>query len=114
MSHHLDGMTHHVVEDAATLKAALPEPRHVRPAVLLRRAREIWTSSESSAARPDQLAAAGDVGREKLILEISRIQTDALGQIGHLLRLGQIAGERLLARDTTESAGAVFDGGDDL
>ncbi len=64
-------VAHHVVEHAAALQLAAPEPRHVRPAVLLGRAREIRTSRRRRAARPEQLAPRFDLRREDLVLEIA-------------------------------------------
>ena len=65
-------VAHHVVEHTAALQIALPEPRRVRPAVLLGRAREIRTTRRRGAARPEERASRLDVRREELILEIAR------------------------------------------
>ena len=64
-------VAHHVVQHAAALQLAAPEPGHVRPAVLLRRAGEIRTAGRRRAARPEQLATRFDLRREHLILEIA-------------------------------------------
>src|SRR4051812_4839699 len=99
-------MTHHVVEHTTTLQSALPEPWHVRSAVLLGSASEIGASGEGCAARPDQLASTRDVGREKLVLEISRVESYARHQLSDLLRFRHISRERLFACESTESSGA--------
>ena len=68
-------VTHHVVEHAAALQLAAPEPRHVRTAVLLRGAREIRPARRRRAARPEQLAPRFDLRREDLILEIAVLRS---------------------------------------
>ena len=50
--HHERRVAHHVVEHAATLQPAAPEPRRVRPAVLLGGAREVRPAGEPGARAP--------------------------------------------------------------
>src|SRR3954468_5531071 len=107
-------MTHHVVQHAAALQGALPEPRHVWTAVLLRGAGEIRTAGQRGATRPYQLAAAGDVWREELVLQIPGVESDAPGEIENLLRLGDVASEGLLAGEAAQGADPILDGADDL
>ena len=66
----LDAVAHHVVQDAAALQRAVPEPRHVRAAVLFGRARQVRAAGDRCAARPDELAPARHRRREDLVLEI--------------------------------------------
>ena len=74
-------VAHHVVEHAAALQLAAPEPRHVRTAVLLGRAREIRTAGRRRAARPEQRRARLDLRREDLVLEIAVREPDALHEL---------------------------------
>ncbi len=55
---HLHGMAHHVGKHAAALVFALPEPRLVRPGMLLRRARRIGPSALRHGAPPGRTARA--------------------------------------------------------
>src|SRR3954466_15547377 len=114
MPHDERRMAHHVVEHAATLQLALPEPRHVRSAVLLGRAGQIWASRRRGAARPEQHATALHVWREDLVLEIAGREPDALHQLVDLLRFGDVAREWLLAGDAPEIALAALHRLDDL
>src|SRR5947207_11709902 len=108
MAHDLDRMTHHVVETSPALKRPLPEPRHVRPAVLLGGARQIGSSSERSAASPNQFAPARDVWREKLILEITGVQADTASEIRDFFCFGNVAPERFLAGETAQRSRAAL------
>ena len=102
MSNDLDRVTHHVIQHAASLQRRLPEPGHVRSAVLFGRACEIRTTGEGGASRPDQLLAAGYFRREKLILEISGIQAHTRRQLRDTSCFFDISRERLFARDTAQ------------
>src|SRR5215472_10567798 len=90
-------VAHHVVEYASSLKRAAPEPRHVRSAVLLRRAREIRTSRRRGTARPEQRVPSLHLRREDLVLEVAGGELGALGERFDLLRFGHVARERFLA-----------------
>ncbi len=90
-------MAHHVVEHAAALQLALPEPGHVRPAVLLGGAGQIRAPGERGAAGPDQMPPVLHLRREQLVLQISGVEPHALHERVHLLRFGHVAGQRLLA-----------------
>src|SRR2546427_6049696 len=114
VSHHFHRVTHHVVEDAAALKRTLPEPRHVWTAVLLGGAREVRPTRERRAARPNELATARDVRSKELILEVAGAEPDALHQLHHLLRLRDIARERLLAGEPSQCSRTGLDRVDDL
>ena len=113
MLHHERRVAHHVVEHAAALQVALPEPRHVRPAVLLGGAGEVGAPGDLGAARPEQGAARGDVRCEQLVLEIARRDAGLLHHLDDFLGLGDVAPQRLLARDA-EQLGAALHRGDDL
>jgi len=95
-------MAHHVVENATALERALPEPRHVRSAVLFSGAGEIRPAGERSASRPDQLFAACDLRREELILEVPRIEPDTLCQTRDGPRFGDIPREWFLACESEQ------------
>src|SRR5690348_3086051 len=102
MSNNKCRVAHHVVENAAALKIAAPEPRHVRTAVLLSRASEVGPASRRGAARPEQRAASFDLRREDLVLEITLLDPNTLDELGHSLRLGDVSRERFFARDARE------------
>src|SRR5512138_1699696 len=106
-------MAHHVVENAAALQCALPEPRHMWPAVFFSRAREIGATGKRSSPRPDQILAARNVWCEELILEITGIQLYTCGELRHFLRFADIAREWFLACET-EQRRAVAHRADDL
>src|SRR5215210_1566071 len=108
MAHHFHRVENDVVKNATTLQNSLPEPGHVRAAVLLRRASEIRTSRQRRASSPNQLAPAGDVRREKLILQVTRAQANASCQLRDSSRLRDVAGERFFAREAAKSAGSVL------
>src|ERR1700691_6474748 len=55
--HYQDRMTHHVVQYPTALQLAHPEPRLMRPAVLLGGTSEIRAPSGGRAARPQNLMA---------------------------------------------------------
>ena len=114
MPHDERRVAHHVVEHAAALQRALPEPRHVRAAVLLGGAREIGTTRRRRAARPEQLAPRLDLRREQLVLEISVRDPGSLHQLGDALRLGHVSRQRLLARDALERSLPALDRVHDL
>src|SRR5512133_784304 len=101
-------MTHHVIQYASALKLTLPEPRHVRTAVLLCGAREIRPPCERRTACPDELLPTSDVGSEKLVLEIARVESHARCESSNLLRFGNIAGERLLACEALQVRAAFY------
>src|SRR5262245_33063380 len=95
-------MAHHVVEHAAALQLALPEPGRVRTAVLLGGAREVGAPSELRAARPQEIASGFDLRRKQLILEIAVRQADLVHELEDPLCLVDIARERLLTGDSLE------------
>src|SRR3954469_8565990 len=107
-------MTHHVIEHTAALQRALPEPRHMRAAVLLGGACEVRTASQSCAAGPDKLAPASDVRREQLVLEVPGVEAHTLHQINHFLRFGDVSRERLFAGEAAKRSCPAFNGVDDL
>ncbi len=107
-------MAHHVVQDAATLQFPLPEPGHVRSAVLLSCAGQVGPPGEPGASRPEQVAAVLHLGRKQLILEISGPEPRLLCQFGDLECLGHIARQRLLAGKPGEFAPAPRNGVHDL
>src|SRR5688572_12164795 len=107
-------VAHHVVEDAAALQAALPEPRAVRPTVLLGGTGEVGPPGVRRAPGPDERLARLDLWREELVLEVSRGDTEAPNELDHLLRFGNVAGERLLAGDPFELALPGLHRADDL
>src|SRR5688500_13441948 len=102
MSNDERGVAHHVVEHATTLERSPPEPGSVRSAMLLRRTREIWAAGCRRAAGPDELVTRLHLRSEELILQIACGHPDALDELHHLLRLGDIPRQRLLARDPLE------------
>src|SRR5947207_4945238 len=112
MAHDLYRMTHHVVENSPALKRSLPEPRHVRPAVLLGGARQVGSSSERGAASPDQFAPARNVRREKLILEITGVQADTASELRDFFCFGNVAPERFLAGETAQRSRSGLNRGD--
>src|SRR6185437_3098771 len=95
----LDAMTGHVGKDAAALPLRLPEPRHVRPAMLLGGARQIRAAADRDGAAPHDVLAALDCARKHLVLEIAVHQLGVFGEAQHFPRLGKSATERLFARD---------------
>ena len=103
------GVAHHVVEHAAALQLALPEPWRMWAAVLLGRAREVGSPRRCRAARPEQGAPRLHVRREQLILQIARHEADARREIAHLARLGHVTRERLLAGEPAQRAAATLD-----
>src|SRR5204863_9132777 len=75
------GVAHHVVQHAAALELAAPEPRHMRPAVFLGGAREIRPSSCRGATRPCERASRFHVRREQLVLEVAMLQLYTFDQL---------------------------------
>ena len=114
MAYDFDGMAHHVVENSAALKRALPEPGHVRAAVLFRRAREVRSPGKCGASCPDELFSASDLGCEELILEIACVEPDAFCQTRHRFRFGDVSPERFFAGEPAQLAGAVSNCGNDF
>ncbi len=112
--HHQRRVAHHVVEDPATLQPAAPEPRRMRPAVLLRRARQIRSPRELCPAGPEQRPSRLHLRREELVLEIPRLEPRPPCQRRHLLRLGDIPRQRLLAGEPDQLTPPALDGVDDL
>src|SRR6185437_3174341 len=107
-------MAHHVVQHTAALQLAAPEPWHVRAAVLFGCAREIGTSGRRRAARPEKCASRLHLRRKDLILEIAVRDARTRDEIANLLRLGDVARQRLLAGDAAELALAALDRVHDL
>ena len=114
MAHEQHRVAHHVVEHAAALQLAAPEPRRMRSAVFLGCARQIGPAGGSRAARPDSRTAGLDLRREYLIFQIAVHGTAALDQLQHALGFGDISRQRLLASDAAQAAHAAFDGVDDF
>ncbi len=102
---HLHRVAHHVVQHTAALELPVPEPRHVRPAVLLRRARQVGSARSSAAPRLQTISLPRTTpGREELVLEVAVEQADLLDQLEHPARFRGVASERLLARHTRRSS----------
>src|ERR1051326_6409658 len=99
-----DRMTHYVVQHAATLQVATPEPRLVRTAVFFGGTRQIRPSGDGNTSRPDDFAAGYDRGSEQLILQIAMRDAILFNQLEHPLRFGNISCQWFLARDTFEPA----------
>ena len=107
-------VAHHVVEHAAALQSpcqnhgmcgplcsSAARARYGRPVVAAPRAQ--------SSSRPGF-----DLRREELVLEVAVLEPDALHQLGDLLRLGDVARERLLAGDAVQRPAPALDRVDDL
>src|SRR6266571_5627482 len=107
-------VAHHVVQHAAALQRALPEPGLVRTTMFLGGAREVGTARERYASLPNDLAAGCDGRRKNLILEVSMEQVGALNQFKNSLSFRDISSQRLLARQTLQRSPALFNGVDDL
>src|SRR5690606_19687681 len=107
-------VAHHVVEHSPALQAAIPEPWHVRPCMLLGRPCEIRPASGGCAACPQQFASCRNLRREHLVLQVSVHQPDTIDQFEHLLRFCNVSRERLFACNTTQGSNAAFDCGNDL
>ena len=99
VAHHQRRVAHHVVQDAAALEVTAPEPRHVGTAVLLGGAGEIRPAGQRGAAGPDDGASPFDLRGEHLVLQIAVLQARLLYQRDDALGLGDVAGQRLLARN---------------
>src|SRR5215207_5095468 len=99
MPHDQRRVAHHVVEHSAALQLALPEPGHVRTAVLFRGAREVRAPRRGGATGPDQGPAGLDVWSKKLVLEIAVSKAHTLHQLEDMPCFRDVARERLLARD---------------
>src|SRR6266446_128034 len=76
---------------------ALTSVRSPRAAMLLGGAGEIGTATVRHGPAPDDLLAPLHGGSEDLVFQIAVVETGVLSQAQHLARLGQRAGERLLA-----------------
>ena len=113
MANQQSRVTHHVVEYAAPLEVALPEPRPMRPTVLFGGTGEVRSPGERGAAGPEDGATVLDLRREDLILEVPVIECGSLHESGDVHRLRDIAGQRLLARDAHEPPESVLHGVDD-
>ncbi len=108
------GVAHHVVQHAAALHLSAPEPRHVRTAVFLRRAREVRPTSGGGSSRPGEIASRFDVRSEELVLEVSVLQASVLHQLRDVPGLGDVARQRLLAGNSLQLAFAALNRGDDF
>src|SRR5581483_10513747 len=84
-------VTHHVVQYAAALQLSLPEPRPVRPAVLLGRTGQVRRSRQLCTTRPENRTPVFDLRGEHLILEIAVAQSDALHEGHDVLGLGDVS-----------------------
>src|SRR5580704_14149917 len=107
-------MAHHVIQYPTTLKLTLPEPRPVRPAVLLGGPGEIGAASERRAAGPEEAPSVLDLGSEHLVLQVPVIQAAAFDERDDAGGLGDRAGEGLLAGDSRELSAAAADRVGDL
>src|SRR5688572_15665533 len=114
VSNELHRVTHHVIENASTLERALPEPRHVRSAVLFGGARQIRAPRERGTSCPDELLPACDLRRKELILEVAGVESNARRESRNFFCLGDVAGEWFLAREPAKRSSAVGNRGDDL
>ena len=75
-------VAHHVVEHAAALQLALPEPGHVRPAVLLGRARQVGPAGGRARRAPRcSSRPALDLRREDLVLQVAVSEPGPLHQL---------------------------------
>ena len=92
-------MAEHVVQHAASLTHAVPEPGHVGSAVLLRCPGKVWTPGDRHGPPPDDLLPAHDGRLKHLILEIPVQHRHRLDQLDHAPRLAQVTGQRLFASD---------------
>ena len=95
----LDAVTGHVGQNAAALAPALPEPRHVWPAMLLGRARQIGAAAGRHGAPPHDVLAALNGAGEHLVLQIAVQQLGVFGESQHLARFRERPPERLFAGD---------------
>src|SRR5262249_9088300 len=95
-------MAHHVVQYAAALQVSAPEPRLVRPAVLLGRSCQIGPACGGNASCPDDLAPCRDGWSEELIFKIPVPKTGLFNQFKDAPCLANIPREWLLARDAFE------------
>src|SRR5688500_14090283 len=86
----------------------------MRTTVLFGGARKIRPTGTARPTGPKQCMACFNLGREELILEISMRDADALDEVNHALRFGDIACKRLLAGNAFEGALAAFDRVNDL
>src|SRR4051812_48341165 len=86
-------VAHHVVEHTAALEITAPEPRHVRSAVFFRGPGEIWPTSRRRTAGPEKVPSRFDLRREDLILEIALLDANALHELHHAFRFGDIPRE---------------------
>src|SRR5690606_8706015 len=107
-------VAHHVIQHAAALQIASPEPGRMRTAVLLGGARQIRPAGETRSPSPDAAPTLLHVRREKLILEVSMLQAGPLDQPGDLERFGDRTGQWLLAGDASQGAPVALDGVDQL
>ena len=114
VAHDQRRVAHHVVQDAAALKIPAPKPRHVRPAVLFRGAREIWPAGERRAPCPHDRPPLGHRRREQLVLQVAVREPRFFHELGDALRLGDVTRERLLAGDALERPFAARHGVYDL
>jgi hypothetical protein len=82
--------------------------------VLLGGPGEVRTARQRGAARPYQLASAGNVWSEQLVLEIPRAQADAAREVGHFFCFGDVPRKRLFAGEPPQSSDAAPDRADNL
>src|SRR6202034_3649151 len=94
-----DAVTGHVGQNPAALALRLPEPRHVRAAVLLGGARQIGPAANRHRAPPDDVFAALHGAREYLIFQIAVQQRSIGREPQHLAGFNKRTPERLLASD---------------
>ena len=84
------------------MSAALPEPRHVRAAMLLGGARQIGPTADRHGAAPHDVLAALHRAGEHLIFQIAVQELGIFGQAQHLAGFGERAPQRLFASDAYE------------
>ena len=107
-------MAHHVVQDAAALQVAAPEPGRMRATVFLRGAREIGPARRCGSTTPGQGMAGFHLRREHLVFQVAVGESRALNQGEDALRFRDRPCQRLLAGDAAERPFAALDGIDDF
>jgi len=107
-------MAHHIVEHAAALQRAAPEPRHVRTAVLFGGAGKIRPAGCRSAARPQQCMAGLYLRCKDLVLEVPECNAGGFERSSDLRGFGDGTCEWLLARDSAQCARAALERMHDL
>src|SRR5213594_2737591 len=107
-------MAHHVVQHAAALQCAPPEPWLVWSTVFLGRSSQVWATRKRHTSVPDDVTSDGNRGGKELILEVAMADPNAAHQFQDTIRFSDISRERLLTRQTVERSAALLDRADDL